>query len=370
MTYNACDIPNTVEPSNMRPLVYVPFAVQLCFFILRIASIWKRKKQPWGLDDITFYMSSALLLAWLPTLILENHFGYSRNLWTLQIWNIDNFTKAFFAFSLIYAIALAMIKISIVFLYLRVFRGKVLNYIVWATQAVNVAVAIIFIIGLFIVCQPLAFYWAYADDTEGTCHDYIDESGVYPGLNIFLDVWMIILPASQLWKLKITKKAKYGIMAMICLGLVTTAMTILRFRSVRTNPDLLLEIDLYKGLIYSVIEVTTAYVISCMPATRLLLTAYFPAIKQAIGSLGIPSFTSKRSKKTVGGSASSAEPWMGAEYELGGPVGQRNTSRYVRAGQEGSWDVQQSGGIVKSTAWDVRNDQVGWAAPEENRLRL
>lgn len=96
MTYNACDIPNTVEPSNMRPLVYIPFVVQLCFFSLRIASIWKRKKQPWGLDDVTFYVSSvsttdlpsevcrwarkrlrgtdtkiqALLLAWLPTLIL------------------------------------------------------------------------------------------------------------------------------------------------------------------------------------------------------------------------------------------------------------------------------------------------------------
>lgn len=96
MTYNACDIPNTVEPSDMRPLVYIPFVVQLCFFTLRIASIWQRKKQPWGLDDITFYISSvsttelpsevcrwarkklqgidtkikALLLAWLPTLIL------------------------------------------------------------------------------------------------------------------------------------------------------------------------------------------------------------------------------------------------------------------------------------------------------------
>lgn len=138
----------------------------------------------------------------------------------MQIWNIDNFTKAFFAFSLVYAVALAMIKISIVFLYLRIFRGNMLKYLVWATQAVNVAVAIIFIVGLFIVCQPLPFYWAYADDTQGTCHDYIDESGVYPGLNMFLDVWMIVLPASQLWKLKITRKAKIGIMAMICLGLV------------------------------------------------------------------------------------------------------------------------------------------------------
>lgn len=166
-------------------------------------------------------------------------------------------------------------------------------------------------------------------------------------------------------------------------------MTILRFRSVRTDPDLLreclrywkkpvlelmktiqVEIDLYRGLIYSVIEVTTAYVISCLPATRLLLTAYFPAIRQAIGTWGIPSFTSKRSKKTVGGSASSAEPWMAPEYELGGPAGQGDTSRYVRAGQQGSWDVQQSGGIVKSTAWDVSNDEAEWPGPEQSRLRL
>lgn len=76
-----------------------------------------------------------------------------------------------------------MIKISIVFLYLRIFRGNLLKYLVWATQAVNVAVAIIFIVGLLIVCQPLPFYWAYADDTQGTCHDYIDESGVYRQYN-------------------------------------------------------------------------------------------------------------------------------------------------------------------------------------------
>lgn len=74
-----------------------------------------------------------------------------------------------------------MIKISIVFLYLRIFRGNLLKYLVWATQAVNVAVAIIFIVGLFFGCQPLRYYWAFADDTEGTCHDYLDfdNLGVY-----------------------------------------------------------------------------------------------------------------------------------------------------------------------------------------------
>lgn len=131
-----------------------------------------------------------------------------------------------------------------------------------------------------------------------------------------------------------------------------------------------MELDLYQGLIYSVIEVTTAYVISCMPATRLLLTAYFPAIKKAIGTWGIPSFTSKRSKKTVGGSASSAEPWTGAGYELTGPNEQRNPSRYVRAGQQGSWDMEQAGGIVESTTWNISNDQSGWGAQGESRLRL
>lgn len=61
---------------------------------------------------------------------------------------------------------------------------------------------------------------------------------------------------------------------------------------------------------------------------------------------------------------------MGAEYELTGPDGPRNQSRYIRAGQQGAWDTEQAGGIVKSTAWDVSSDQAGWGPPGENRLRL
>jgi hypothetical protein len=38
------------------------------------------------------------------------------------------------------------------------------------------------------------------------------------GLNVALDVWMIILPMTQLWKIGIKPKKKLGIMSMFGVG--------------------------------------------------------------------------------------------------------------------------------------------------------
>lgn len=115
MTYNACDIPNTVEPSNMWPLVYVPFVVQLCFFALRIASIWKRQKQPWGLDDITFYISS-VRTAHLPSVLSG---------WTCTgLWRTDNRMQAFLLASLPTLILGASLQLLFTLADLRISNSK------------------------------------------------------------------------------------------------------------------------------------------------------------------------------------------------------------------------------------------------------
>lgn len=79
-----------------------------------------------------------------------------------------------------------MIKISIVFLYFRIFRaqGVLVNYIVVGTQVFNVIIFIIFLVGLFVACRPLIYYWSYAASVTGTCPDPIDRGLVYPILNI------------------------------------------------------------------------------------------------------------------------------------------------------------------------------------------
>lgn len=66
--------------------------------------------------------------------------------------------------------------------------------------------------------------------------------------------------------------------------------------------------DLYFGLLWSVLEVTTSFVIACMPATRLVLMNMFPVLREhMLGSFvfrTVFNTRSKRSRFPVSGTAS------------------------------------------------------------------
>lgn len=115
-----------------------------------------------------------------------------------------------------------MIKISIVFLYLRIFRaqGVLVNSMIIVTQIFNITIFIIFLVGLFVACQPLVYYWSYAAPVSGTCPDPIDRGLVYPILNAIMDAWLLILPTSQVWSTSLSWKSKLGVLVMLGLGLV------------------------------------------------------------------------------------------------------------------------------------------------------
>lgn len=55
---------------------------------------------------------------------------------------------------------------------------------------------------------------------EGTCFDVNGFAFAHSGINIGLDVWMIILPAAQVWKLNMSFKGKLGVMAMFTVGIL------------------------------------------------------------------------------------------------------------------------------------------------------
>lgn len=152
-------------------------------------------------------------------MILGDHYGYYRNIWAIRPYDLDTFAKIFFGMQVVYGLVIGMIKITIMFLYLRIFSlCKRITLCVWVTQFVNVSTIIIFLVGLFFACQPLSFYWAHASPVTGTCPDPVDKGGVTPGLNISLDVWMIVLPLFHVWNMKMGWKDKLGVIGMFSLG--------------------------------------------------------------------------------------------------------------------------------------------------------
>lgn len=77
-----------------------------------------------------------------------------------------------------------------------------------------------FLIGLFVSCTPLPRYWIYSYDIVGTCSDVWDWGGYYMGLNLLLDIWLIVLPSQYVWKAVMDRRTKLGVIAMFGLGLM------------------------------------------------------------------------------------------------------------------------------------------------------
>lgn len=157
--------------------------------------------------------------------VLERRFGFGRNIWTVPPDDIDLFLKVFFSYEAIYVLALAIIKISICFLYLRIFPSHRFRITVWATQVFNVLLVVSFVIADGLQCRPISYFWQGWDGEHvGYCVNL--EAFVYShaGINIALDVWMLALPASQIWHLNLSWKKKAGVTSMFGFGILCVPM--------------------------------------------------------------------------------------------------------------------------------------------------
>lgn len=144
-----------------------------------------------------------------------------RNLWTLTPGQITSFLQIFWVFSILYAFVLAMIKISICFLYLRLFPDEKFQRIVWGTQVFNVALLLSFVVANILQCRPVSFFWnGWDGEHQGSCINVNALAWAHAAINIAFDVWLLGLPASQVWTLNVNWKRKISILAMFGLGIL------------------------------------------------------------------------------------------------------------------------------------------------------
>lgn len=96
------------------------------------------------------------------------------------------------------------------------------------TLAYDLFVGFIFIILSFVQRQPTWLIWeGWRDkDPRGVVLDLNKLGLAHGGMNIALDVWMLVLPLTQLYKLNLKLRKKLGIMAMFCVGILLVALVL------------------------------------------------------------------------------------------------------------------------------------------------
>lgn len=273
ITWTACDFPLNDEVQATKIVRIVLFAIlPTLSVILRVVTKFARLS-PWGWDDYTILVSYVILLGYVSLhFYLENN-GAGKDLWTLNERQIMNFFKAFYALQVLYHSCIDLIKASILFMYLRIFHlpGEKVRIVLWVTLILNILNGIIFIlVGLF-QCQPISLAWKFwTGEVTGKCIDIVQLALAHAGINIALDVWMLIIPATQIWNMNLATKKKFAIMFMFGLGLFLTVVCcyritqILEFKKYPLNPT----VAMMPSVIWSDIELYVGVFTACIPNLR------------------------------------------------------------------------------------------------------
>ncbi|KAF4813504.1 Satratoxin biosynthesis SC1 cluster protein 4 [Colletotrichum tropicale] len=273
-TYHDEGATATWVPAFLFGTVTVFFAMRILTKVIGLGT--------WGWDDWTISFSYLMMIAFLVATTLAKKEGIGRDIWTLNVGQITNFIRGFFAFEIVYSVTLASIKASVLFLYLRIFGAitETFRQILWGTQIFNVAVCITFIIVNLNQCKPLSYFWYGWDGRHpGYCIDLTAMALSHAALNIALDVWMLVLPATQIYRLNLQKRQKAGIMSMFGVGIFITIVSAIRLKSIATfshswNPTY----DFYGLAMWSHTELCVGLIVACMPAARSLARRLFPEL--------------------------------------------------------------------------------------------
>lgn len=153
--------------------------------------------------------------------IVAKDMGLGKNIWTLTPDQVSNLLRVFFAFEMIYSFLVFFIKISIIFLYMRIFAGRTFQKVLWVTQGVFTASLISFTVADGLQCRPVHYFWTFWDGKhQGTCFDLHAFALVHAGFNIVLELWMLALPASQVWNLNMSLKKRVQVSFMFGFGIL------------------------------------------------------------------------------------------------------------------------------------------------------
>lgn len=158
--------------------------------------------------------------------------GLGQDIWTLTPREITEMLKWFYVMASLYFTQVTLLKLSLIFFYIRVFPSKDVQRLLWGTVVFVVLWGLAFVVTAIFQCQPIHYFWTKWDGLhEGKCLNTNAIAACNAAISIALDFWILGIPLWQLWGLKMHWKKKVAVALMFCLGTFVTIVSILRLRS-------------------------------------------------------------------------------------------------------------------------------------------
>ncbi|RKK07273.1 hypothetical protein BFJ63_vAg13418 [Fusarium oxysporum f. sp. narcissi] len=235
----ACGIPPTNNTNKYRLNSTVVFVFALVFFALRIVTKF-RLGLTWGIDD---------------------------TLTTLSV--------LFIVIEVLYLTALVLVKAAILCFFLRIFPDHKFRIVVKCTMVFNALIWVGFFIFVFFQTQPFSLFWNGWQQKKGhlILTGFTNFTLPLAGMNLLLDMWMLILPMTQLWGMGLKLRKKLGVISMFSVGIFLTIVAAIRVRELVAfllSEDLTVD-HAQSAVIWSNVEISVGVMVACMPHIRHLV---------------------------------------------------------------------------------------------------
>ncbi|RAK70969.1 uncharacterized protein BO72DRAFT_505219 [Aspergillus fijiensis CBS 313.89] len=243
---------------------YIVTIIACIFLVCRLCVRWRLLKRLY-LDDL-FVTVAALCL--IGDLVIQH---YMFNLGMSDAANMDsdqmiNMMKMIIPGSTLYVTTLWLIKASLVIFYKRLADRTRYQTVYNITLAVLAATWLVLFFDIVFKCYPPSRQWRSVVDAELACPDKPSTINYWLTIlfNIFTDVFIICLPISQVARLKMPKKQKWGVISVFLLGVLVVISSIIRAIYSHLNEQMI-------TCTVSMIEASIAIIASCLPVLRTLV---------------------------------------------------------------------------------------------------
>ncbi|KAH7024522.1 uncharacterized protein B0I36DRAFT_331560 [Microdochium trichocladiopsis] len=156
--------------------------------------------------------------------------GYDLNpesaVYPILLENLPRILELTFAYTLIYLWALAALKLSQLFLYLRTFELE-LRWWIYGGIGISIAWGVSFTFLTIFLCDPIQQQWTLA--RIGKCKDQITVLKSLILTNVLTDLFIVILPIRTIWNLQMRKTEKVVVTLCFAMGLACCIIGIVRF---------------------------------------------------------------------------------------------------------------------------------------------
>lgn len=120
-----------------------------------------------------------------------------------------------------YNLALVLVKLSALFLYMRIFRSPTLRLLIYIVMGFLTISGLWMVLNGFVFCVPVSDFWnASGFLGAGHCLPYGPIWFSNAGIQIFTDAIILIMPMPPLWRLQLPRGQKVGLMLIFGLGIL------------------------------------------------------------------------------------------------------------------------------------------------------